>query len=113
VEDEVLISQLVADWLGERGFAVQEAASGDEALRYVDSGAPVDVLFTDVNLPGAIDGAELAQRVREMRPDLPIVYCSGRYGYSELGRVVPRSVFVAKPYNPADICTLLERLTAG
>ena len=60
VEDESLISELVADWLHNRGFAVHEAASGDEALAYFNSGGAVDVLFTDVNLPGAIDGAELA-----------------------------------------------------
>jgi CheY-like chemotaxis protein len=112
VEDEVLISHLVTDWLNSRGFAVHEAASGDEALAYLDSGGEADVLFTDVNLPGTIDGAELARRAREMRPDLPIVYASGRFGYSDLGAVVPRSVFVPKPYDPADVCTLIERLTA-
>jgi CheY-like chemotaxis protein len=112
VEDEVLISRLVADWLGERGFSVHEAASGNEALAYLGAGGEADVLFTDVNLPGGIDGAELAQQARQMRPDLPIVYASGRYGYSDLGPMVPRSVFVTKPYDPADVCTLLERLTA-
>jgi DNA-binding LytR/AlgR family response regulator len=71
----------------------------------------VDVLFTDINLPGDIDGAELADRVREMRPDLPIVYTSGRYNSSGIGKLVPRSVFLAKPYDPADVCTLLSRLT--
>jgi CheY-like chemotaxis protein len=111
VEDEVLISNLIADWLGERGFAVHEVSTADAALRYIDKGGTADVLFTDVNLPGSIDGAELARRARAMRPDLPIVYASGRCGYSDLGQVVPRSVFVKKPYNPADICTLLERLT--
>jgi CheY-like chemotaxis protein len=112
VEDEVLISNLIANWLSERGFAVHEVATGDEAMRYIENGGQVDVLFTDVNLPGGIDGTELAMRARERRPDLPIVYASGRYGYSDLGRIVPRSVFVPKPYNPADVCTLLERLTA-
>ena len=112
VEDEQLISQLVAHWLSGRGFAVREAATGDEALAYLGAGGEADVLFTDVNLPGGIDGTELAQRVRQMRPDLPIVYASGRYGYSDLGRLVSRSMFVPKPYDPADVCTLLERLTA-
>jgi CheY-like chemotaxis protein len=112
VEDELLISQLVADWLSERGFAVHAAATGDEALAYMGDGGAVDVLFTDINLPGGIDGAELAQRARQMRPDLPIVYASGRHGCCDIGAVVARSVFVAKPYDPADVCSLLERLTA-
>jgi CheY-like chemotaxis protein len=111
VEDEVLISRLVADALSEHGFAVHEAATGREALRYIDSGAAVDVLFTDVNLPGGIDGTELARRVRDIRPDLPIVYASGRYSSSGPDRMVTRSVFVPKPYDPEDVCTLLDRLT--
>ncbi|HZQ13170.1 MAG TPA: response regulator [Pseudolabrys sp.] len=113
VEDEALISRLVADWLNDHGFFVHEAASGDEALAYIDRGGPVDAMFTDVNLPGSIDGAELAARVRARRPELPIVYASGRYTSDEIAPLVPRSVFVAKPYDPADVCTLLERLTGG
>lgn len=111
VEDEVLISKLVADWLCERGFAVHEVTTGDAALDYVGSGGDVDVMFTDVNLPGSLNGAQLAARVREMRPELPIVYASGRYSSAEIAPLVPRSVFVQKPYDPAAVCTLLERLT--
>lgn len=111
VEDEVLISRLVAEELSEHGFAVHEVGSGDEALRYIDAGGEVDILVTDINLPGDIDGTELAKRVRAMRPDLPIVYCSGRYTASSIGPLVARSVFLPKPYDPADVCTLLSRLT--
>jgi CheY-like chemotaxis protein len=112
VEDEQLISHLVADWLGENGFAVRELATADAALDYLGAGGEADVLFTDVNLPGGMDGAELAKRARQIRPDLPIVYASGRYGYRDLGGLVPRSVFLPKPYDRTDVCTLLERLTA-
>jgi CheY-like chemotaxis protein len=113
VEDEGLISQLVADWLSQRGFAVHEAASAEEAMHYLDSGAPVDLLFTDVNLPGAMDGAQLAWQVRQRRPELPVVYTSGRARSSVIGALVPRSIFVSKPYDPEDVCMLLARLTAG
>jgi CheY-like chemotaxis protein len=113
VEDEELISHLVADELSEHGFAVHEVADATAALNYINSGGSVDVLFTDVNLPGSIDGTELAIRVRDMRPDMPIVYASGRYSASGLGKMVTRSVFVPKPYQPADVCTLLARLTAA
>ena len=111
VEDEVLISHLVAASLNERGFNVHETATADEALRYMHDGGAVDVLFTDVNLPGSMDGAELAQRARELRPDLPIVYASGRYHSTDIGKLVPRSVFVSKPYDPDDVGMLLTRLT--
>jgi two-component system, OmpR family, response regulator len=112
VEDEPLISNLVTEVLGERGFAVHAVAAAEDALRHLDVGARVDVLFTDINLPGGMDGALLAEEVRERRPELPIVYCSGRYPASALMPLVPRSIFVRKPYDPVELCTLFERLTA-
>lgn len=112
VEDEVLISQLVAEVLCENGFAVHAVEDGEEALRYLKSGAAVDVLFTDINLAGRMDGSMLAREARAQRPELPIVYCSGRYSPSALAPPVSRSIFVRKPYSPADLCRLLERLTS-
>ncbi|MBI1202829.1 MAG: response regulator [Rhodopseudomonas sp.] len=111
VEDEVLISELVTEMLSDCGFKVHEAATGQEALAYIESGGPVDVMLTDINLPGGIDGTELAIKVRQKRPDMPIVYASGRYSGSGLGQMVPRSIFVPKPYDPAQVCKLLARLT--
>lgn len=113
VEDEVLISNLVADCLTASGFAAHEVTTADETLRYIDSGANIDVLFTDVNLPGGMNGAELATRARERRPEMPIVYASGRFKLSDIAPLVPRSLFMAKPYDPADVCALLTRLTAA
>jgi CheY-like chemotaxis protein len=110
VEDEVLISEPVSDALADQGFAVHVAQTADAALQYLEGEHDVDVLFTDINLPGQIDGAELANRARAMRPDLPIVYASGHVTSSDLGELVPRSVFVNKPYNLTDICRLLQRL---
>jgi two-component system, response regulator PdtaR len=113
VEDEVLVSNMIADSLTASGFAVHEVTSADEALHYIKSGARVDILFTDVNLPGGMNGAELATRVRRMRPEMPIVYASGRYKLSDITPLVPRSLFMAKPFDPADVCALLSRLTGA
>ena len=113
VEDEVFISNLVADVLSASGFLVHEVTTADEALKYIDSGAAIDVLFTDINLPGGMNGAELATRAREIRPEMPIVYASGRYKLSEIAPLVPRSLFMAKPYDPNDVCTILTRLTGA
>lgn len=113
VEDEVLISMLVADMLAEHGFAVHEMTTADAALGYVEAGGPVDVLFTDVNLPGSMDGRELARRLRARRPELPVVYASGRHDNDDVGPLVPRSVFMTKPYDPNEVCKLLGRLTAA
>ena len=109
---KLLISKLIAEVLCEHGFAVHAVEDGEEALRYLESGADVDVLFTDINLAGRMDGSVLAREVRAQRPELPIVYCSGRYSSSAVAPPVPRSIFLRKPYSPADLCRLLERLTA-
>ncbi len=112
VEDEALISDLVTDALCESGFAVHAETDAESALRYLELGAEVDVLFTDINLAGRMDGTALAKKARAPRPDLPIVYCSGRYSPSDLSPQVPHSVFLRKPYDPADLAVLLTRLTA-
>ena len=111
VEDEVLISELVSEVLSENGFDVHAVTNGEMALSYLESGPEVDVLFTDINLEGRMDGSMLAKEVRERRPDLPIVYCSGRYSPSAMTPLMSRSIFLKKPYNLADLCTLLNRLT--
>ena len=104
-------SRRVAESLSERGFTVHEVTTADDALRYIGSGADLDVLFTDVNLPGRMNGAELAERARVLRPDLPIVYASGRYSPADIGALVPRSIFVTKPYDLAEVGILIARLT--
>ena len=112
VEDEPLISEMISEILCENGFDVHTVPDGESALRYLDDGPEVDVLFTDINLLGRMDGSILAQHVRERRPEIPIVYCSGRYSESVLSPLMSRSLFLKKPYNPADLCSLLTRLTS-
>jgi CheY-like chemotaxis protein len=106
VEDEFLISEWVTESLEELGFAVRAVTNAGDALRHVNS-APVDVLFTDINLTGGMDGAVLARRVRELLPDLPVVYASGRVNMLDSAMRVPGSIFVAKPYVPALVGRLL------
>jgi CheY-like chemotaxis protein len=113
VEDEALISMLVSDWLNELGFEVHEARTADEALDYIEAGGAVDVLFTDINLPGSMTGAELAQRARARRPELPVVYASGRYRGDDLDCLVPHSAFVPKPYDQRKLMRVLEQVTVG
>ena len=113
VEDEALISDLISEVLSDNGFAVHAVPDGEGALRYLESGAEVDVLFTDINLLGEMDGSQLARHARARRPEMPVVYCSGRYSPSALAPPVPRSVFVRKPYSPEELCRLIERLTAA
>jgi CheY-like chemotaxis protein len=113
VEDEPLISDLATEALQEQGFEVAAVPNAGEALRRLLSGAPVDILFTDVNLPGGMDGAALARRARELRPNLPVVYTSGRRAVIEHLDPVEGSMFVPKPYDPFRIGRLLDYLVAA
>jgi CheY-like chemotaxis protein len=106
VEDEFLISEWVAQSLSEQGFAVQTVTNAADALQHLAS-VPVDVLFTDINLPGGMDGADLARRAREMRPHLPVVYASARASMLKQDARVPGSIVVPKPYEPALVGRLL------
>lgn len=106
VEDEVFISEWVAESLSDQGFAVRTVTNAADALRHLESAA-VDVLFTDINLPGDMDGAALARRARELLPDLPVVYASGRVNLLNPRLRVPGSIFIAKPYVPELVAQLL------
>ena len=79
VEDEHLVRELLEHALVENGFAVENAESGEEAIRLLDaSGADYRALVTDVNLaPGKLTGWDVAKRGREINPDLPVVYMAG------------------------------------
>jgi CheY-like chemotaxis protein len=110
VEDEFLISEWMAQSLEEQGFTVQTVANAADALRCLASN-PVDILFTDINLPGNMDGAALARRAREMQPHLPVIYASARANMLNPDERVPGSTFVPKPYEPALVGRLLAAAT--
>ncbi len=86
VEDEFLLCDMLAEVLAEHGFEVHAVANAKDALRHLTCGSPCDILLTDINLPGSIDGAALARLARELRPNLPVVYASGSYSRIERAR---------------------------
>jgi len=97
VEDEFLIAEWLAEALGDQGFEVQTASNAVDALPHLVS-STVDVLFTDVNLPGNMDGTALARCARELLPRLPVIYASARVAALAPEVCVPGAVFVPKPY---------------
>ena len=101
VEDEWLVRDMIARELEDAGYEVFEAETGEAALALMRENRPVDLLFTDIRLPGSVDGWGLAETVRSMRPDLPVIYATG-YTVAE-PRQVPGSVFLHKPYRPSAV----------
>ena len=111
VEDEFLLCDMLAEALMEHGFEVKAVANAKDALRHLTCGSPCDILLTDINLPGGIDGTRLARLARELRPDLPVVYASGTYDKLDELDAVPGAAFVPKPYDPDKLCKMLGRMT--
>ena len=106
VEDEVLVRLALAETLRDRGYAVVEAANADEALSVLASSVPIDVVLTDVNMPGSLDGVALGRYVRMTWPELKLIVVSGR--------AVPVAVmdaahaFLPKPYEPQRVLNAID-----
>jgi CheY-like chemotaxis protein len=96
VEDDAIVRMLIVDVLEELEFTVVEAADAEEALKKVeDTHQVIDLMMTDVGLPD-MDGKQLATKVRELRPTLPILFASG---YAETIDVPPGMQVIAKPFS--------------
>jgi CheY-like chemotaxis protein len=111
VEDEFLIRLTLAEALAEDGFAVAEAASGDEALAMLQEDASIELLLTDIQLPGKLDGIALARAARRHAPLLPVIFMTGRPDSTTNAAPSQLDVFIAKPYLPSEVCATARRLT--
>ena len=107
VEDEFLIRFMLADSLREIGYQVLEAADGDEGFEILISGQDIDLIITDVRMPGAIDGMELTRRSKSMAPARPVIVCSADLFKSQSH---PADEFLAKPYTIEALAGLIARL---
>lgn len=109
VEDEYLIRLTLAEALTDDGFDVVEAATGDEALAILQRDDSVELLLTDIQLPGKLDGVALARAARDHAPSLPVIFMTGRPD-SKIGGS-ERDAFIPKPYLPSQVCATARRLT--
>jgi signal transduction histidine kinase/CheY-like chemotaxis protein len=112
-EDDDDVRAYTVELLAELGYRVLEAADGAATLRLLeDADARVDMLFTDVVLPGAMSGAELANRARELRPGLKVLYTTGyaRDAIVHEGRLDPGIELVAKPFAFAELATRVREM---
>lgn len=108
VEDEILIRLTVADYLRECGFHVLEASNADEAVSVLEAEVEVDIVFSDIQMPGSMDGFALARWIRRHHPRVRVLLTSGLGRTSAVARdLCEENPLMPKPY---DHGSLLERL---
>lgn len=113
VEDEEDLRDVAAGLLRELGYQVVVAESGPEALKIVRSGAPIDLLFTDIVMPGGMTGVQLYEAARRLRPDLPVLYTSG-YAHSVVEEIETISdKLLSKPYVQNTLAKLVRAAIEG
>lgn len=109
VEDQALLRFLAADMLEEAGYEAFLAADAGEALQVLERNPDIGTIFSDVNMPGEIDGVGLARLVREQRPEIGLVLTSGTR-MQDLGQLPGGTMFLSKPYEWDEVYRCLERV---
>ena len=85
VDDEADIRELIADWLGGHGYTVRVAGCATDALRLLETDASIELLCTDIVMPGDLNGFDLARRAEQIRPGMKLLYMSA-YSVAETVR---------------------------
>ncbi|MBV1691459.1 response regulator [Novosphingobium sp. G106] len=112
VEDEWLVRMVIVDALRDSGRLVVEAANGDEAMAFIQSGAAIDLIFTDVRMPGTVDGLALLAFARQTIPGVPVIVSSGHLVPTE-ALSGGAAAFVPKPYRVEEVAELIGASLAG
>lgn len=110
VEDETLIRRTIADYLRDAGYTVVESASAAEAIARFKSLQQVDAVFTDVQLPGGMDGLMLALWIRDHHPSVPVLVTSGKGDVAVTSGLIAKEAFFAKPYKPDAVVKRIRSL---
>lgn len=115
VEDEGLLRVALSHYLQECGFNVLEAVNGEEAIQILEkSGIAIDVVFSDVRMPGAVDGFALAQWVRRHRPGMAVILTSGDGKKAQAAiELCGNEPFFAKPYDLAAVVRRIREIVDG
>lgn len=112
VEDETFTRIDAVEMLGEAGFDTVEAANADEAIQILERDPNIRPIFTDIDMPGSMNGLKLAAAVRERWPPVRIVATSGHFNV-QAGDLPSDARFITKPYQPVQIVNAIRELLAG
>ena len=105
VEDDLSITRMIIEELQDHGFTVIAAQSADDAVHILNGGARVDIVFSDIQMPGRMTGIDLAHHVRKSAPTVPVILTSGR---ATAFADTPMVAFISKPYAAADVVRALR-----
>ncbi|EKF59103.1 MAG: response regulator [Agrobacterium albertimagni] len=112
VEDEVIVRMDIAMSLQDEGFIVLEASNADEAIGLLDSHPEIRLMFTDIDMPGSMDGLKLAEAVRDRWPPVKIIIASGHRQLRD--DLLPiEGKFFSKPYDHARIISAMREMLAA
>jgi CheY-like chemotaxis protein len=114
VEDDELVRRLARDQLTSLGYEVIEAANGPQALELIRGTRTIDLLFTDVVMPGGMSGRQLSEEASKVRPALKVLYTSG-YAENAIvhhGRLDPGVQLLGKPYRRTELAKKIRDILA-
>lgn len=111
VEDEFLIRMNTVEMVEEAGYTAIEASNADEALGILDRRNDIRIVFTDINMPGSMNGLELAEAVAEAWPQIRVALTSGRYILRDED-LPDNDRFILKPFDTGQIANVLRDLAA-
>lgn len=112
VEDEFLLRMSAVAMIEDAGFEVLEAGDADEAITMLESRSDIRLVFTDIQMPGSMDGLKLAAAVKGRWPPIKIIATSGRHLIRD-SDLPEGALFLSKPYTSEGISILLHELTGG
>ena len=108
VEDDLFVMRTTAEILEELGYTVLEATNGTTAMNLLRQEPAIDILLSDVVMPGGMNGTDLARAARRMRPALPVVLASG-YAARTAGDIPAGVALLTKPYHRDELARALRR----
>lgn len=114
VEDNPDVRRTVVAQIEALGYAVTAVEDGPQAVAVLESDAPLDLLFSDMVLPGGLSGAEIAARARALRPGLPILLTSGFADLHQNGDApAPTDTILRKPYRRSELGVAIRKAILG
>jgi CheY-like chemotaxis protein len=112
VEDDVWQRSLARDVLERAGYDVVEAVNADEAIAILEARKDIHIVFTDIEMPGSIDGLKLARAIRDRWPPIELIITSGKHRLED-DQIPARGKFLPKPYDPDTLTAMVGTLAAS